>query len=351
MSETPHNDREHDAQLTAMYRAAGQDAPPAALDAAILAAARREVAARPRPADYSFGRAWRAPLSIAAVIVLSVSLVTLMREEAPELAAPPRADAPPPDATPKSAYELTERKSQSFGLQPSQPGPAVGLGIRAPAPVGSRQQADEAAHRADVDSASAALAKRRQRVADAADSRGSKAVVSGEMRRESGPTAAQEVVQVPPAAASRDAAAKPPAALAPRPVTPPAPGLFAGEPAENKAQAPAPTASADRAESESQGRRAAAPARNAMPESPVPATAPMPAAKGEMQPPAKPPAAAVALSKLESDADLPPEKWLQRIEELRKQGRFDEAKASLANFRKRYPDYRLPESLRGWAQP
>ena len=336
MSETPHNDRERDAQLTAMYRAAGQDAPPAALDAAILAAARREVAARPRPADYSFGRKWRAPLSIAAVIVLSVSLVTLMREEAPELAAPPRADAPSPDTSAKSAYELAERKPQSIGLQPSQPGPPAGLGMRAPAPVGSRQQADEAARRADVDSVAAALAKRRQLASNESDARGSKALASGEMRRESGPPAAQAVAQLPPAAASRDAAAKPPAALAPRAVTQPAPSLFVGEPAENKAQAQAATASADRAESESQARRAAAP---------------MPAAKADLQPPAKPPAAAVTLSKLESDADLPPEKWLQRIEELRKLGRFDEAKASLANFRKRYPDYRLPESLRGWAQP
>ena len=45
------------------------------------------------------------------------------------------------------------------------------------------------------------------------------------------------------------------------------------------------------------------------------------------------------MSKLERAADLAPEKWLLRIEELRKLGRIDEAKASLAEFRKRYPDF------------
>ena len=48
---------------------------------------------------------------------------------------------------------------------------------------------------------------------------------------------------------------------------------------------------------------------------------------------------------------LPPEKWLERIEELRRQGRLEEARAGLAEFRKRYPDYVLPPALRNWAQP
>ena len=54
MSERPDNDGTRDAQLTAAYRAAAQDMPPPALDAAILAAARREVGARPRPPAFHF---------------------------------------------------------------------------------------------------------------------------------------------------------------------------------------------------------------------------------------------------------------------------------------------------------
>ena len=101
MSVSPHNDHERDPGLTAIYRVTPPDGPPAALDAAILAAARREVAARPRPAGFSFMRSWRLPLSIAAVMVLSVSLVTLMREEAPDLTAPPSADAPATETEPR----------------------------------------------------------------------------------------------------------------------------------------------------------------------------------------------------------------------------------------------------------
>lgn len=45
-------------------------------------------------------------------------------------------------------------------------------------------------------------------------------------------------------------------------------------------------------------------------------------------------------------APLTPEAWLERIAELRKQDRKREADESLAEFRKRYPDYRIPEALR-----
>ena len=76
---------------------------------------------------------------------------------------------------------------------------------------------------------------------------------------------------------------------------------------------------------------------------PPPAVQPM--AKPELRENA-PAAAADSLSKLERTADLTPDKWLERIEELRKQGKLEEARASLAEFRKRYPDYRLPDALR-----
>lgn len=41
-----------------------------------------------------------------------------------------------------------------------------------------------------------------------------------------------------------------------------------------------------------------------------------------------------------------PEAWLARIAELRRQNRMREAQESLAEFRKRYPDYRIPQALR-----
>ena len=40
-----------------------------------------------------------------------------------------------------------------------------------------------------------------------------------------------------------------------------------------------------------------------------------------------------------------PEAWLERIADLKKQGREREAQESLVEFRKRYPDYKIPEAL------
>ena len=57
--------------------------------------------------------------------------------------------------------------------------------------------------------------------------------------------------------------------------------------------------------------------------------------------PATPAPAAAKLS----EAALTPEDWLKRIAELRKQGREREAEESLAAFKKRYPDYKIPEAL------
>jgi hypothetical protein len=44
-------------------------------------------------------------------------------------------------------------------------------------------------------------------------------------------------------------------------------------------------------------------------------------------------------------AEEPPEKMLERIAELRRQGRHEEADKALEAFRKRYPAYKLPESV------
>ena len=41
-----------------------------------------------------------------------------------------------------------------------------------------------------------------------------------------------------------------------------------------------------------------------------------------------------------------PEQWLQGIADLRRQGRHEEADRELAEFRKRYPDYRLSDEMR-----
>ena len=46
------------------------------------------------------------------------------------------------------------------------------------------------------------------------------------------------------------------------------------------------------------------------------------------------------------DEQFTPEQWLEEIRLLRKQGREREAAEALAEFRKAYPGYALPEDLR-----
>ena len=46
------------------------------------------------------------------------------------------------------------------------------------------------------------------------------------------------------------------------------------------------------------------------------------------------------------NASLYPEHWLANIQQMLRDNRREEALRSLAEFRKRYPDYRLPDDLR-----
>ena len=405
MSERPDNDGTRDAQLTAAYRAAAQDMPPPALDAAILAAARREVGAGPRPAGFSF-RAWRGPLSVAAVVVLSVSLVMLMREEAPELIAPPRADDPIADAklaapaaadsneVPRERRSLSEEHTpKSLGLKPSHSMPQTGL-----RPPDFREHAaptskDKAAGRLEADAgAAAAFAKRRDAVTEGVDARAKKNIAGApEPQRQAAktdtvggfaqsppppaPRAAEAPAQKPAPemgnvmgkvldgdrseaetrarTQSRDAPAKQMADAAPteaKPAPPPAakPPLTPSPPAQTPFPNSAP-AQLSHAEPTSPPMAQPAPKPTARPEA-KPAFAPPPPSVQPMAKPESrenaPAAAADSLSKLERKAELPPDKWLERIEELRKQGKLEEARATLAEFRKRYPDYRLPDTLR-----
>jgi hypothetical protein len=60
--------------------------------------------------------------------------------------------------------------------------------------------------------------------------------------------------------------------------------------------------------------------------------------------------AGVAVGKI-ARAPETPEQWLERIAKLRDAGRAREADESLAEFRKRYPDYRIPEKMRARVAP
>jgi hypothetical protein len=95
----------------------------------------------------------------------------------------------------------------------------------------------------------------------------------------------------------------------------------ASPPAEVKPQA-AEAARADRLEARQQQAPAVEPQNTQAPAAPAPASRAF--------------ASAVA---------LPPERLLERIAELRKEGRHEEADKALEEFRKQYPDYRISEEM------
>lgn len=140
MAVTP-PDMERDPQLSALYRATADAGPPPALDDAIRAAARREVSAGPRRGGM---RRWQLPLSLAAVLVLSVSLVTLMREEGadrpqvllqplpPAERRKPAAEAPPPAQTAAPPEAPVPQPARSAERLPVPAAPAPRAEVRQP---------------------------------------------------------------------------------------------------------------------------------------------------------------------------------------------------------------------------
>lgn len=354
MSERSRLDTERDPAIDRIYQAAGADEPAPEMDAAILAAAHRAVGARPRPAGHSWIRSWRGAMSVAAVLVLSVSLVLVMREEAPDVVSPLGSEAPPAAAGSKLDYGLVERKidesdarsarpaepqtPRSVGLKPSNGVTSSGLAMPAPAEAmrGMRAKDGFEAKPDSVASADVALAKRRESV-------------EGSIERKDGPAPAVKAEQrIAQLERAKETAASPPARVAESAVA------KQSAPTESAGRIAEPVAAPKVAMADEQ-RAADIAKRNEISESRTRSVAEnaAPAASGtlRLQPAAPPvlPQAKPAPMHAQSDRDLAPDKWLERIEELRKQGRIDDARASLAEFRKRYPDFKLPETLRNLA--
>jgi hypothetical protein len=89
----------------------------------------------------------------------------------------------------------------------------------------------------------------------------------------------------------------------------------------------------------------------ARPQAPKPAeslakqSAPAEAASAPAAPAAAPARERAELRAQAFGAAEPPERWLERIALLREQGRHEDADRQLAEFRKRYPDFRIPAEM------
>ena len=317
-------DQLNEPRLTQLYRETPRSEPSEELDSAILATARREVRARPQHAGSALRR-WHVPASIAAVVVLSVTVVTLVMEHGGgELAdTPPRGLTERTTTAPQALRDRIETPPVTAEPQ-APPAPEV-----APAPAAASLPATE---QRQAPPAAAALRDR----ADATTSAQSGAKASAE------------------AGAEVEARSKRQAPIAGTADTPPgrqeavAPGPKLREDALAASPAPgAPESRADAAPTPNSTGKAAAPqprvapaqdtlrsypAEGAMREQRVPLRQIEPARKG-MAAPSVP----TQLSKaLEGE---PPERWLEKIDELRRSDRVAEAEELLAAFRKRFPDH------------
>ncbi|HEX9392268.1 MAG TPA: hypothetical protein VF928_13225 [Usitatibacteraceae bacterium] len=303
-----------DDELSRAYRAAANEEPPAALDEAIRAAARRAVQARPQSTAKKWVPRWGSPFAAAAVIMLAVSLLFVAVEERPEVASPemqvsqPR-EIPIPAVVPEVRIVEEARREAAA--------PLSSANIAASAPKANRP-------------APLAKDKTNPAVADLAETgRG-----RSEPALESPGLMAQGKLEKPAA----------PSAYAP-PAAPPSPMAIAGMPAEplqardKLTQMEAKELAARQSVVDITMKSKTRTEFEAYSEAHR-SDAPVAAAPARSAPMAAPVASARSLAPPPSAAD-----WLKRIEELRAQGKLKEVREELAKFRKQYPDVELPKAL------
>jgi len=284
-----------DAEISRQYRQLGAEEPPRALDEAILAAARREAGARPgAPAAHSNRQRWYAPLATAAVLVLAVAVTLNMQLERPgiESPAPQRVDQPAVAAAlPDAKEELKLKATADLKRAPKTASEADAVARRKEtaqaAPAASEPQAFSA-NKMPERAASRADARSGAHSDDTRDLQVPSSTVTGEHARKLEDRT------------SRDAQA-----------------------GERAPQIGALGSLAKRSEGAAAG-----------------------SAQPQLQERQAPPPPAAAAAKPMQATVLGPDQELERIADLRRQGRHDEADKALAEFRKRYPDFRIPEATR-----
>ena len=272
-------------EVSEHYRASAPDEPPARLDAAILAASRREVEVEP-PRQR---RNWQMPASIAAMLVLGVSLVLVVRDNEPPLSS------------------LERPASEEAKLAKAAP----------------PQLAMKAQPRANADFHREARPSRER-----SDRPDREPVVRDEVASIQQNTAQQNAAQenVAKEAAASGAPAQPvPASAAPA-VAPPtaADGVAPAKPVEQEK-------SRDSVIGELSARKKAE------------ASSQVAAQSGR----------AHEGSEKQDVAAVPvrPQDWLRSIDDLLRDGKDDAAREQLLGFRKKFPQYRLPERLQALLPP
>ncbi|HEX3062349.1 MAG TPA: hypothetical protein VHP55_06745 [Usitatibacter sp.] len=274
-------------KLNAAYRALAREEPGAAIDAAILAASRR---ALEKP---SASRRWAAPVSIAAVLVLAFGVTLRMQQEKPGVESPDVYSSPPAAA-----------KVVPSASAPSSPAP---------------QMQDAAPQRA---------------LPDARPQKEKKVVV---------PAAKPDFVPAPPQAKLQAAPAQPQA------FEEDARQRRDESRVDNEQKGMLQKDNANVREAPAFAPKPAAPAASANTAS-VAATPPPTAGAAAAPASRAAPAAEMRLKREAVAADMQAPideatRELEAIAKLRVEGRQEEADKALAEFRRKRPDYRIPDAM------
>ena len=283
-----------DPQLSGLYRDALAPEPAQRIDAAILAASRRAVRAGPRAAGIGFTRRWGTPVALAATVVVTFTLTLVVFEQQSGL-----------DVVPPVAQMAAPRPDELAKISPAE--------SKAPAPAPAAATPPAASRR------------------DRAEQRPSESPTSGEPLGTGQPAFVPDVRRATEASRKREEArSAPPAAES-------GANLYSSERAGEDKPALSPRAQRTpelRQQTAPMQAPVAAPASGALRES-ISALQGAGVVSGISR------SAAVADAK-----DRTPEKWLEDIRALKRQGKTADAERELAELKKRYPDYRLPEDLR-----
>ena len=301
-------DAEERALAARLPRLHGRDEPDAALDARILAVAHAAVSS-PTPVA-TRRRGWIVPLTAAASVSLAVGLAWQLQPP------PPAPSVSPADTAAASAGQAHDGEHPVMRSMEAAP-PPTARAMRSP-PMPMTSPATQAVLVED----DARIARERAPAEPVADAR----------------AAAPEFVPAPPPEAAMaetmpvEVMAPPPAPPAPPAPITPAPALPQAALGRSAATDEAVSVSGTRARPEAKRVRAQNEAEAAADASTLD-----------------------TFSKAMDEDDVPPatmdapaarDAWLRRILELQQQGKIDEARASLAEFRRRYPDAVLPPELR-----
>ncbi len=332
--------------LSQRYRDEATDKPSQAIDSLILTASRRAPVSMAMVAPKSWFKRWRVPLSIAAVMVLSigVTLRTVMQEaklSSPPVASPQQDSAPSKNAEPKASTDSAAGVVLG-GAATSAPAPAappaddlvkkqdaaiereveILIEERASpsmpaAPSGVLQ--DKGVAEVVVPAPSSSAAPRQ----DALESKAGSASSGNELAKSK---AAARLEQDAPSSEAQDQPMKRDDESMPRRREQAAPSVVESE----KRAAPEPVSSGMSEAFPDSGPR--------LPEGhrPVVDAKTYRAEKEQVSP------APAEKSEAKASADEAPEAWLRRVAELRRLGRYEEANAELERFRKRYPEYPAP---------